>query len=194
MGWLFVGMVVVSTIYAVFCGNIADVSTEILNSAQSAVELCLSLMGIICLWCGVMKVAQRSGITDFLSRFLSPVLSRLFKGIDKSGRAMQAISMNVISNLLGLGNAATPLGIEAMKRIEEEESGNGIASRNMILFVVLNTASIQLVPTTVGALRALSGSKSPFEIIPAVLISSIASVSVAILSVYIFDFVKRRKK
>lgn len=194
MGWLFVGMVVVSTIYAVFCGNIADVSTEILNSAQSAVELCLSLMGIICLWCGVMKVAQRSGITDFLSRFLSPVLSRLFKGIDKSGRAMQAISMNVISNLLGLGNAATPLGIEAMKRIEEEESGNGIASRNMILFVVLNTASIQLVPTTVGALRALSASKSPFEIIPAVLISSIASVSVAILSVYIFDFVKRRKK
>ena len=192
MKWFFSGIIVFCTIFAIFSGNISEFSASILESAENAVMLCLSLVGIISLWSGVMKIAENSGVTDSLGKLLSPILSLLFKGIDKSGKAMKAISMNVISNLFGLANASTPLGIEAMKCLEREEHSKYISTQNMITLVVINTASIQLVPTTVAALRLSNGSSSPFEIIPAVLISSFVSVTVAVISTRIFNKLFRR--
>ena len=167
-------------------------STAVLQSANDAITLALSITGVMCLCNGVMTIAKRSGVTDFCAKLLSPLLSLIFKGINKSGNAMKAISMNVIANLFGLGNASTPIGIEAMKCLENEEKPKDSATRNMMLLVVINTASIQLVPTTVSAIRLANGSASPFEIIPAVLISSAVSVTVAVISVYIFWRIKRR--
>lgn len=194
MGIFLCAALFLSTVYAIFFGDISAVSGGILESANDAVNLCITLMGAMCLWCGVMTVANRAGITDFLAKMLLPILSKLFSGIDRNGKAQKAISMNIISNFLGLGNAATPLGIEAMKQIEIEEKTGDKASRNMILFVVLNTASIQIVPTTVAAIRQSAGSKSPFEIIPSVLISSAVSVTVAVVSVFVFDKILRGRK
>lgn len=186
--------IILSTVYAIFFGDISATSSGILQSANDAVNLCITLMGAMCLWCGVMTVANRAGITDFLAKMLSPILSKLFSGIDRNSKAQKAISLNIISNFLGLGNAATPLGIEAMKAIEAEEKASNKASKNMILFVVLNTASIQIVPTTVAAIRQNAGSKAPFEIIPAVLVSSAVSVTVAVVSVFVFDKIFRGRK
>ena len=185
---------ILSTVYSLAFGSVSELSNGILQSAYDAVSLCITIAGAMCLWCGVMNVAQRSGITDFLAKMLTPFLSKLFVGISAGGKAMKAISLNIVSNLLGLGNAATPFGIEAMKAIETEEGEKQRASRNMILFVVLNTASIQIVPTTVAAIRQSAGSTAPFEIIPAVLMSSVASVTAAVISVFVFDkFFGRRK-
>ena len=192
MKYFFAITIIFSTIYTIFCGKISELSTAVLQSANDAITLALSITGVMCLWNGVMTIAKRSGVTDFCAKLLSPLLSLIFKGINKSGNAMKAISMNVIANLFGLGNASTPIGIEAMKCLENEEKPKDSATRNMMLLVVINTASIQLVPTTVSAIRLANGSASPFEIIPAVLISSAVSVTVAIISVYIFWRIKRR--
>lgn len=193
MSYLLAVCAVLSVIYGIFAGNMPDISNQILDSAKSAVEICLNITGAICLWNGLMEVAVNCGITAKLSKVLSPILSRIFTGIDKKGKAMQAISLNIVSNFLGLGNASTPLGIKAMKLLESEEAVKDAASRNMITLTVMNTASIQLVPTTVAAIRLSEGSNSPFEIIPAVLLVSLVSVSAAVLSVRLFDYIKRRK-
>lgn len=193
MSYLLLICAIISFIYGIFAGTVPDISAEILNSAKTAVEVCFNITGIICLWNGLMEIAVSSGITHKLSRLLSPLLSRVFSGIEKDGKAMQAISLNVVSNLFGLGNASTPLGIEAMKRLEQEERPGICASRNMMTLVVINTASIQLVPTTVAAVRQSAGSSAPFEIIPAVLLASAVSVTAAVLAVRAFDLLARRK-
>ncbi|MGN0660778.1 MAG: nucleoside recognition domain-containing protein [Oscillospiraceae bacterium] len=187
MKYIFGGLIVFSVIFGIVSGNISDVSTAALSRCSSAVELCISLAGVMCLWSGVMRVAENSGVTKGLAKALSPILSRIFKGISKSGKAFGLITMNVIANLLGLGNAATPLGIAAMKALEEEEHISDTASTNMIMLVVINTASIQLVPTTIAALRLSAGSASPFEIIVPVLCTSALSVTVGIMMVKILD-------
>lgn len=184
---------VASFVYALVFGNLSDVSSGVLEYSSSAVTLCFNITGAICLWSGLMQVASSSGITDKCAKLLSPLLSKIFSGLDKNGRAMQMICLNVVSNLFGLGNASTPLGIEALSEIKKEENVTDVASRNMITLAVLNTASIQLVPTTVAAIRFSAGSNSPFEIIPAVLLSSAVCVTFAVLSVHFFDFIKRRK-
>lgn len=134
-----------------------------------------------------MRVAEKSGITDVIARLFRPVLKHLFKGLDTSGKAFHAICMNITANLLGLGNAATPLGLEAMKRLEEEEGENEVTSRNMVLFVVLNTASITLIPTTAASLRLKHGSAAPMEILPCVLITSVCALISALVIAIIFD-------
>ena len=143
------------------------------------------------IWGGIMRIAEKSGITDKMSRLFRPVAKFLFKGINPSGKAFKAITMNITANMLGLGNAATPLGLEAMHELEQEEKTKDVASRNMIMFTVINTASIQLIPTTIATLRFEHGSKSPLEILPAVIISSIASLIVGISLVFLLD---NRKK
>ncbi|MBQ8396478.1 MAG: spore maturation protein A, partial [Oscillospiraceae bacterium] len=122
-----------------------------------------------------------------ISRLMMPILVRLFKGLDKNSRAMQAIAMNITANLFGLGNAATPLGIEAMKRLEQEEKTGEVASKNMILFAVLNTSSVELIPATVATLRLAYGSREPMVILPCVLLVSLMSVAVCITLVNIFN-------
>ena len=180
MSVIFVVMIVCSFVFAVLTGRVDALSTAALTEAQRAVELVISLLGIYCLWGGIMQVAEDSSVTKKLSKFMSPVTKKLFKGIKSDGEAMGAISMNIVANLLGLGNAATPLGIDAMEKLQKEERPNGIATNNMALFVVMNTASLQLIPTTTAMLRSAAGSETPLDILPAVWLASLVSVLIGI--------------
>lgn len=181
MKYVFGGLVLLSVIIGFAGGEAGTVSNALISSCSDAVTLCISLCGIICLWSGIMRVAQSSGLTSVIAKGLSPILTRLFKGISQKGEAMQFIILNITANLLGLGNASTPFGIAAVKALEKEEKTTDTASDNMILFVVLNTASLQLIPTTAAALRLKHGSAAPMEILPAVWIVSIANVVLTVL-------------
>ena len=142
-------------------------SEAAMTQAGQAVTLLLSLMGMMCMWNGLMRVAQASGLTKHLSRLLSPVTRRLFHGLDPDGEAVSAATMNLVANFLGLGNAATPLGIKAVCAMEKEQRANGRATDAMAMFIVLNTASIQLIPATTAMLRVQAGASVPLDILPA---------------------------
>ena len=135
-----------------------------------------------------MRVAQKSGVTELLSRLFSPILGTLFRGLKKGGKALGYITLNLTANILGLGNASTPLGLMAMKEIEKEEKSTHPekASHNMIVFTVMNTASLQIIPTTVAALRLKNGSSDPMEILPCVWIVSILALTFALIGTKIF--------
>ncbi len=182
--WSF--MVIFSVISAIFSGNMQVLSNSIISSATDAVNLCIRLGGTICLWGGLMEIAEESGLTDALCRLLSPLLKIVFPKMDMKGKTAKAISMNVTANMLGLGNAATPLGLEAMRRLQSENNSADRASADMIKFVVMNSAAFHLIPTTVAALRRDYGSENPFDIMPASWISSAAALIVGLLSAFIF--------
>ncbi len=176
---IWTGMVVVSVLCGLATGRGAAVASAAIEGAGAAVELCLSIAGMLCLWTGVMEVMRRSGLAEKLSRLLGPVLRRLFPGAAKDRDAMDSISANVSANLLGLGSAATPLGLEAARRLSRK-GPPGVASDELCMLVVCNTASLQLIPTTVAAVRASAGSGTPFDILPAVWLASALSVAVGI--------------
>ena len=165
-----VAMVVLSLACGLATGNLAQVSQAAGEGAQSAVTLCLSMAGMLCLWNGVLEVMNRSGLTRKLRRVLLPVLRRLYPDFRQDGEVLDAVSANVCANLLGLGNAATPFGIRAARGMAERYRGR--AGDGLCLLVVCNTASIQLLPTTVAAVRSAAGCASPFDILPAVWLSS----------------------
>ena len=176
MTWVLALLIGGAVLFGVINGNISEVSNGALESCANAVTLIITLCGVICLWSGIMRVAQQSGITSALGKAAAPLLGRLFKGIDRKGKAMGYIVLNLTANILGLGNASTPLGIAAMNELEKEEKPGEKASDNMILLVVMNTASLQLIPTTVAALRLKNGSATPMEILPCVWIVSAACI------------------
>lgn len=188
MKYIMTAMIILAVIFALVSGNISEVSTAFLEECSEAVELAFSLIGIICLWSGIMNVAQGAGLTEKLAGLFSPLLSRLFKGLKKGGKAMQFISLNLTANLLGLGNASTPFGISAMKEIEAEEKSPEPekASHNMIILTVMNTASLQIIPATVAAIRLRNGSADPMEILPCVWIVSALSLTAALLGASFF--------
>lgn len=165
-----VAMVVISLVCGLATGNLSQVSQAAAEGAQSAVTLCISMAGMLCLWNGVLEVMNRSGLTQKLRVLLLPVLRRLYPDFRGDGAVLDAVSANVCANLLGLGNAATPFGIRAAKGMAERYRGR--AGDGLCLLVVCNTASIQLLPTTVAAIRSAAGCASPFDILPAVWLSS----------------------
>ena len=130
-------MILFSFVSAIFSGNMQSLSDAVINGGQSAVELCVSLLGMLCLWSGIMNVAEKSGFTVLISRLLSPIFGILFKDVKKNSKTAQAISMNVTANMLGLGNAATPLGLEAIKRMQNDNKNKLVATDDMALFVWL---------------------------------------------------------
>lgn len=184
MAWIWTGMAVLSILCGLATGRGDLVAAAAVEGAQAAVELCVSIAGMLCLWTGVMEIMRRSGLAEGLSRLLRPVLSALFPQMSGDRGVMDSISANVSANLLGLGNAATPLGIEAVRRMERKSPGT--ASDAMCMLVVCNTASIQLIPTTVASVRAAAGSSSPFDILPAVWLASALSVGVGIAACKLF--------
>ena len=184
MAWIWTGMAVLSILCGLATGRGDLVAAAAVEGAQAAVELCVSIAGMLCLWTGVMEIMRRSGLAEGLSRLLRPVLSALFPQVSKDRGVMDSISANVSANLLGLGNAATPLGIEAVRRMERKNPGT--ASDAMCMLVVCNTASIQLIPTTVASVRAAAGSTAPFDILPAVWLASALSVGVGISACKLF--------
>ena len=178
MAWIWTGMVALSILCGLAGGRAEAVTAAALEGAQGAVELCISMAGMLCLWMGAMEIMRRSGLTEKLSRLLRPALRLLFPQEAGDRAVMDSISANISANLLGLGNAATPLGIEAVRRMGRKSPGT--ASDAMCMLVVCNTASIQLFPTTVAAVRAAAGSRAPFDILPAVWLASALSVAVGI--------------
>lgn len=178
-------MVIFSVISAAFGGNTDALSSAIISSASDAVTLCIRLGGTICLWGGLMEIAEASGLTGAVCRALSPFLKIIFPKMDMKSKTARAISMNVTANLLGLGNAATPLGLEAMKRLQEENGEKDRASADMMKFVVMNSAAFHLIPTTVAALRQDYGCKNPFDIMPASWISSASALLVGLAAAVI---------
>ena len=177
---LWTGMVVLSILCGLATGQSAQVAAAAVEGTQAAVELCLSIAGMLCLWTGVMEVMRRSGLAEKLSRLLRPMLRLLFPQVARDRETMDSIAANVSANLLGLGNAATPLGLEAARRMSR--CSPGVASDALCMLVVCNTASIQLIPTTVAAVRMAAGSATPFDILPAVWVTAALSVATGILA------------
>lgn len=182
LSWVWLGMVGVSILCALFTGRVEEVSRAAIEGAGAAVELCLAMAGVLCLWSGVMELMRQSGLSQKLARLLRRPLGLLFPDARGDSEAMESLSANVSANLLGLGNAATPLGLKAARRLHVLSGGGRAASDGLCMLVVLNTASIQLIPATVASVRAAAGAASPFDILPAVWVSSIFSVCVGILA------------
>ncbi len=179
MNYIWAGLMLLALIVSFFTGNVSQTATAAMDSAKSTVETALSIMGVMCLWMGMMEIAEKSGLIKKFSKLMSPLISFLFKGVT-SQKAKDAIVMNMTANIFGIGNAATPLGLKAMEELEKENKHKGTATNAMCMFVVINTASIQLIPTTLLAFRSNFGSMDPFEIIPPVWITSIVAVIVGV--------------
>ncbi len=194
MNYIFALMLIISAVFGAMTGHMPQVGEAALNSCVEAVDLFLYLLGGMCMWGGLMRIAEKAGITEALSTLFRPIFKRLFKGLDMNGKAFRAICMNVTANLLGLGNAATPLGLEAMRRLEEEEKPGEVTSRNMVIFIVLNTASITLIPTTAASLRLRHGSAAPMEIFPCVLVTSVCALLAGLAAAMLGNIEKRGKK
>ena len=192
MAWVWTGMVVLSLLFGLATGRLDTVADAALEGAGSAVELSLSMAGVLCLWSGVMEIFNASGISAGLARVFRPVLRKLLPRACREEETLAAVSANVSANLLGLGNAATPLGIQAARRMAR--GCGGIASDELCLLVVLNTASIQLLPTTIASLRAAAGSETPFDILPAVWMSSVLSVSAGLAAAKLLAWRGRRRR
>lgn len=172
LGYIWSGMILISYFFALLKGKIPQVTDAILSGAADSVSMTISLLGIMCFWSGLMEIAKSSGLTEKIAKLLSPLVKKLFPDISANSKAFSAIIMNMIANLLGLSNAATPLGLQAMSELDRENHSDKTASNAMCMFVVINTASITLIPSTVIALRSAAGSSAPFSIIIPAWISS----------------------
>lgn len=193
MNYIWGAMVVFSFIAAVFSGNMQTLSDSVVTSGQDAINLVLKLTGMMCLWGGIMKIAEKSELTLVISKMLSPLFSVLYRNVDRKSKTAEAMSMNITANLLGLGNAATPLGLEAMRRMQEANPDKTKATDDMIVFVVMNSAAMRLIPTTVATLRTQFGSSSPMEIMPATWVSTILSLTAGVLTAKIISRMMKKE-
>lgn len=181
MSWIWTGLILVSIVFSLFTGRGEALSASVLQGAQAGVTLAISLSGAICLWTGIGKLLQRTGMTGYLSRLLQPALHRIFPSTKQDSALAGDLSANICANFLGLGNAATPMGISAARRMKQ---GN-MATDELCRLIVLNTASIQLIPSNVAAIRAGLGCPSPFDILPAVWITSFCSAALGLLAAWL---------
>ena len=179
MSWIFSMMLLISLLFAFFTGNGAALASATAEGAQAGITLAISMAGSLCLWTGVGKLMEHASLTAALSRLIRPLLHRLFPGTKDDPVLAGYLSGNICANFLGLGNAATPMGIQAVKAMALHAS-DGCASNEMCRLIVLNTASIQLIPATVAAVRASLGCDAPFDILPAVWVTSLCSASLGV--------------
>lgn len=184
MAWLWTAMTALSLLFGLLTGNAGALGTAALEGAADAVELCVSMAGVMCLWSGVMELMNRCGLADALSALFRPLLRRLMPRAARDAQTLSAISANLSADLLGLGNAATPLGIRAARRMSR--SCGGVADDELCLFVVLNTASLQLIPTTLSGVRSALGCADAFDILPAVWLTSAAALLSGVLAAKLF--------
>ena len=182
---------IISILYAILNGKIADLNNSIFDSAKSAVELTITLFGTLCLWNGIMQIAIKSNLANIICKALRPAIKFLFPKIKIGSKVEQEISMNITANILGLGNAATPLGLKAMKSMQKENPKKDTLSDSMVMFIIINTASIQLIPTTVIAIRNSLNSTNPSEIIlPVWIVTICAAISAVLAGKLIIKFVR----
>ena len=184
MTWFWTGVVLTAAVFAMVCGRGSETTAALLAGAGQGVELCIAMAGPLCLWAGLGKLMDRVGLTAMLAKLLSPLLSRLFPASRTDRELAQHLSGNMTANLLGLGNAATPMGIRAAGRLRDPRDPER-ATDALCRLVVMNTASIQLLPTTVAAVRQSAGCAAPLDILPCVWVSSILSVSAGLLAAWV---------
>lgn len=183
-------MILVGILFAACTGRMGQVGTAAIDSSKEAVTLCITMLGIMSMWTGLMNVAKKAGIIDALTRGLRPVLAFLFPGVPKEHKANEYMAANIISNVLGLGWAATPVGLKAMEQLKELNHGSHIASADMCTFLILNISSLQLIPVNIIAYRSQYGSVSPTSIIGMGLAATVISTAAGI----IFSVVARKWK
>lgn len=186
LNYIWSGMLVAGFIFGIINGRVEEVTKAAVESAGKAIELSIALLGIMCLWTGLMGIAEKSGGIRVISMLFRPLLKLVFPDIPKNHPAMGAIVMNLSANFLGLGNAATPLGLKAMNELQKLNPDKSRATNAMCMFLVLNTAAVQLIPSTVIAIRTDAGSASPAEIITAVWVASICATLAGITAVKFF--------
>lgn len=191
MSWIFTVIVAISLVASTLSGRVSELAAAMTQGAQSGVTLAISMAGSICLWTGVGKLMEKAGITNILSRLLKPVLGKVFPSTKADPALAGSLSANICANFLGLGNAATPLGIQAAKRLALH-SKKDIAGDELCRLIVLNTASIQLIPATVAAVRASLGCSTPFDILPAVWITSVCSAGLGLIAAWLFGKLWRK--
>lgn len=184
--------IIISFIYALLNLKIPELNESIFNSCSQTVEMILSFLGIMCMWNGIMQIIKETTLINKIKRILRPFMKFLFPKLNTKSKAYEEMTMNIVANLLGLGNAATPLGLKAMQALQEENPDKEKLSDTMIMFLVLNTASIQIIPTTIIAIRSSLGSSNPAKIIIPVWISTIVAASAGIITVKLLS--KRKEK
>lgn len=172
--------IIISFVFAIYSGKVLNVSNAVFASAEQTVTLCLSLLGTLCLWNGIMQIAVKTSIIEKLTKFLKPLISFLFPEIKENKKISKEISMNMVANILGLGNASTPLGLKAMESMQKENSNKDKLSNPMSMFILVNTASLQIIPTTVISIRNSLGSENPTKIIIAVWVATVVAFATAI--------------
>lgn len=189
MSWVWAALVCASVICAAVNGRASVLSAAVMQGAQSGVALAISIAGSLCLWAGIGRAMERSGLTEKLSRLLRPVMRRLFPSTREDSALAGALSTNICANFLGLGNAATPPGIEAARRLAARSPGQ--ASDELCRLIVLNTASIQLIPANVAAVRSSLGCAAPFDILPAVWLTSLCSAGLGLAAAWALGRLRR---
>lgn len=178
MNYVFFLLIAVSIVYSVFNGTLGDVSDAILKSCNTAVKIAFSLIGIMAFWLGIMKIAEKAGLVQFIAKVIAPITKHLFKDIKKDSPAIGDIAMSISANALGLTNAATPIGLKVMKELQEENNDKDTASDSMCMFLGMNTVGFQIIPTTVIAILVGLGAKNPSEIIiPTLIVTSLSFIS-----------------
>ena len=190
MSWIWTGMVALSILAAALLGNISALAAAVPKGAQAGITLAVSIAGSICLWTGVGRLMEKAGLTDKLSRLLRPLLGRIFPSVKQDSVLENHLSANVCANFLGLGNAATPMGIQAAQRLAK--GCKGIASDELCRLIVLNTASIQLIPANVAAVRSSLGCATPFDILPAVWVTSLCSAGLGVVMAWVLGRLWKR--
>lgn len=193
LNYVWCGLLVLGFAAGIMNGRVEAVAKAAVDSAAGAVNICIGLLGVMCLWTGLMAIAEKSGLVQKLAGLARPALRFLFPGIPKGHPAMGAVVMNLAANFLGLGNAATPLGLKAMNELQKLNADKDTATDSMSMFLVLNTAAIQLIPATIIALRSAAGSSNPTEIIAPIWAASLAATFAGIVAVRLLSAFSRKK-
>lgn len=193
LNYIWIGMIAIGFVIGVINGRIDEVTKAAIDSAGSAIQLAIGLLGVICLWTGLMGIAKKSGMIKFIAKVTRPVLKLLFPDIPKDHPALGSVVMNLAANFLGLGNAATPLGLKAMSELQGLNHNKSTATNSMCMFLVLNTSAIQLIPATVIAIRTNAHSGHPTEIIVTVWIASICATIAGITAVKLLSRAESNK-
>lgn len=179
--------IIISFIYGIFTGRVEQINNSIFESLDSAVTLTLTFLGTMCFWNGLMKVASQTKLIDKITKLLKPLIDKLFPDLKKEEKIHKEVSMNIVANMMGLGNAATPLGLKAMESMQEKNKDKNKLSNSMAMFIVLNTASLQIIPTTVIAIRTSLGSENISGVILPIWIATIAAAIAAIVATKILS-------
>ena len=192
--FIWAGLIIIGVLVGILTGNIAEVSDAVIAGATEAAELCISMIGIYALWMGLLNIANQSGLVNAIAKKVEKFIHLLFRGLKKGSEAIGYITLNMVANMLGMGNAATPFGLKAMQALKDENGGRDEASDDMCMFIIINTASVQLLPLTIIAVRTASGSTNPTEIVGTSLLATFATAVIGVLFAKVCAMKGRRKK